>query len=73
MDLLEIIGLPMIPLEPARVPLGILISANPVLKHFVKNRISNPTTVKIGQDQYRIDVTNYHQENALQEGCCERE
>ena len=39
----------------------------------VKNRFSDLTKVLIGQDQYRIDIMNDHQEKALQEGCCERD
>jgi len=39
----------------------------------VKNGLSGLTNVLIGQDTYRIDVMNDHQEKALKEGCCERE
>jgi len=38
----------------------------------VRNRFSNLTKVQIGQDQYRKDDMNDHQENTLKEGCHER-
>ena len=40
---------------------------------FVKNGLSDLTKVKIGQEKYRIDITNDHWEKALDEGCHERE
>ena len=45
----------------------------PFLMGDVKNGFSNLTKVQIGQDQYRKDIMNHHQEKALKVGCCERE
>ena len=39
----------------------------------VTNGFSDLTKVKIGQDQWKKDITNECQEKALREGCHERE
>src|SRR5882724_5890926 len=58
---------------PTRVSPGIsLMSAILPLKHFVRNRFSNPTKEQKGRDRPRKDFVNRCQVTALREGCRER-